>query len=180
MDSPVYSLDTSIVGDGIVIAGTYALNASTGAIIWNFSSAFITYYPFSCAAANGTLYVYANINSGKGGLYGLSEALLAFDINNGNKIWQFIFPSEHGGFDSYQDTNPIIANGMVYVGSRVGLYAFGTSSTPMPPSSTPIPRNDWVPYQWVLLTVVLVTAVVIALALMKRRGSKIKKALTVA
>ncbi|MGD6807882.1 MAG: PQQ-binding-like beta-propeller repeat protein [Candidatus Bathyarchaeia archaeon] len=164
--SQVYGIDTPIVADNIVVAGTCALDAATGALIWNSSTTFISEYPFSSAAADGLLYTYGSISSGKGGLYGLNEALFAFDIHTGEKIWQYTFPAGNGGFDTYQDANPIIANGMVYVGSRTGrLYAFGSSTIPEH-------VNNQFDYQWILLTVVLLILVVVVTVLITVKRQK--------
>jgi outer membrane protein assembly factor BamB len=101
------------VVNGIVYIGsnngnTYALNANTGAIIWTYPTGFIQSSP---AIANGVVYVAE--------LYGNVYVLNA---DNGSLLWEYTTNESIAG-------NPIVANGVLYVGSAGGLnghlWAFG-------------------------------------------------------
>jgi parallel beta-helix repeat protein len=89
--------------DGIVYIGSwsnnfYALNASTGALIWNYTTGDSIVFS-SAAVANGVVYV----GSGDGDVYAFnaSTGTLVWNCKIGDLVW----------------SSPVVANGMVYVGS---------------------------------------------------------------
>lgn len=103
----------------------YALNATTGTLIWKFNC--LDNYPYesfssSPAVANGVVYV----TSSKGNMF-------AIDASSGNKIWN------HTTADLQSFTSsPVYCNGTVYTSTGSGVYALNAStgeeiwrSTPM-------------------------------------------------
>jgi len=104
-----------VVANGIVYAGSddkrlYALDTATGSTLWMTNVG----VPFENAAAvaNGILYVAA-----LGTLY-------AFDAATGTQKWSVLIGVGAGSYSS-----PVIANGVVYVGSYDGnLYAYDANS----------------------------------------------------
>ena len=83
----------------------YALNASTGARLWSFSTGDIIYVS-SPAVANGVVYV----GSWDHNVYALNAytGAMRWSFATGNEIW----------------SSPAVANGVVYVGSADGyVYA---------------------------------------------------------
>ncbi|CAG0937086.1 Serine/threonine-protein kinase AfsK [Thermoflexales bacterium] len=83
--------------------GLYALNAQTGATSWVYA----TDLPLghSPTIANGVAYV-----------GGFDHKLHAVDINTGQKLWTF------DGAAAGYDTNPVVVNGLVYLGNRDGYF----------------------------------------------------------
>jgi outer membrane protein assembly factor BamB len=159
-----------VVSDGLVYAGTCALDASTGALVWNntFINTNTTIGVTPAATAQGVLYVYANIDNGNGGLYGTDEDLIAFNLATGEKLWQYTF----GTRDTYQYSFPVIANGMVYVGTQEGLFAFGDSGDSS--QNPPVPKgiNDFI--IWValsLLIIVIVAGITIVLSNRRKKSA---------
>lgn len=159
-----------VVSDGLVYAGTCALDASTGALIWNntYINTKATIGVTPAAVAQGVLYVYANIDNGNGGLYGTDEDLIAFNLATGAKLWQYTF----GSRDTYQFSFPVIANGMVYVGTQEGLFAFGSSGDSS--QNQPVPNGIINLFIWVtlsLLIIVVVVAIIIALRYRRKKSA---------
>jgi outer membrane protein assembly factor BamB len=79
----------------------YALNATSGDLLWEFPASGITFCP---AVANGI--VYATVGD-------LSSCLYALNAQNGNLLWNV------SGLGGTQWTKPYINNGVVYIGSRI-------------------------------------------------------------
>ena len=85
----------------------YALNASTGALLWSYTTG--GRVNSSPAVANGVVYVGS-----------LDNNVYALNASTGAKLWSYTT----GGPIYY--SSPAVANGMVYVGSLDGkVYAFG-------------------------------------------------------
>jgi outer membrane protein assembly factor BamB len=98
----VYS--SPAVADGVVYVGSndnkvYALNAVTGAKIWDFNTGGWNGVSSSPAVANGIVYV---------GSY--DNKVYALNAVTGAKIWDFTT-------GDYVSSSPAVANGIVYVGS---------------------------------------------------------------
>jgi outer membrane protein assembly factor BamB len=110
-----YVLSSPAVVNGVVYFGSdngilHALNASTGATLWNFNTGNIVVS--SPAVANGIVY----IGSYDGNLYALSAA-------TGTKLWSFATQ----GAISF--SSPTVANGVVYIGSNDhSVYALNAST----------------------------------------------------
>ncbi len=83
--------------------GLYALDAQTGATKWVYA----TDMPLgnSPTIANGVAYV-----------GGFDHKLHAVDISTGKKLWTF------DGASAGYDTNPVVINGLVYLGNRDGYF----------------------------------------------------------
>ena len=103
------SIDTSpAVANGVVYVSSgdnnvYALNASTGAKLWQTA----VYLGTDAAVANGVVYV----GSGDNNVY-------ALNASTGAELWQFTT-------GSFVESSPVVANGVVYVGSDDNnIYAF--------------------------------------------------------
>jgi uncharacterized repeat protein (TIGR01451 family) len=100
--------------NGVVYVGSndknvYALNASTGAKLWSFTTGGVV--NSSPAVANGAVYVGSDDNN-----------MYALNASTGAKLWSF---ATGGAVDS----SPAVANGVVYVGSGDGnLYALNAST----------------------------------------------------
>lgn len=113
-----YFVASPIVADGVIYIGSlganfYALNASNGNELWNYSaSASISSTP---DVANGIVYV----SSQDGNLY-------ALNATNGDKLWNYtVVPSTYAGYS----LSPIVAGNTVYTGSGNGeVYAFDAVS----------------------------------------------------
>ena len=93
---------TPAVANGVVIVGsddnnTYALNATTGAKLWNFTTGGSAESP---AVANGLVYVGSFDNN-----------VYAINATTGAKLWNFTT----GG---WVESSPAVANGVVYVGGH--------------------------------------------------------------
>lgn len=93
-------------GNAFIKPGVYALNASSGALLWNNSVGNVDSTP---AVANGVVYV----GSFDGNVY-------ALDASTGAPLWSYAT----GAFVY----SPAVANGVVYVGSDAGIYALNAST----------------------------------------------------
>ena len=92
-------------GDAVMNGSVYALNARTGAKLWNYrTGAAVVSSP---AVANGVVY----IGSEDFNVY-------ALNARTGAKLWSYT--------SYYVNSSPAVANGMMYVGSTDdNVYAFG-------------------------------------------------------
>jgi outer membrane protein assembly factor BamB len=85
----------------------YALDASTGALLWNYTTGG-GYVRSSAVVANGVVYV----GSGDNNLYALGAT-------TGALLWKYTTGCA-------VESSPVVANGVVYVGSKDNnVYAFG-------------------------------------------------------
>ena len=116
------------VGNGVVYQGAnngyvYALNASTGSVIWQYA-AVSSGVESSPAVIGGIVYV--------GYLWdGHNGYVMALNATTGTLIWRF---ATNSGIES----SPAIVNGTVYVGSYDG-YLYALSGSPAPTVQTPAP-----------------------------------------
>jgi outer membrane protein assembly factor BamB len=98
------------VANGVIYAGSgtgtvYALNASTGALLWSYGTGGAITSP---AVANGVVYVGSNDHN-----------VYALNASTGAVLWSYAT----GGM---VESSPAVANGVVYLGSDDGnVYAFG-------------------------------------------------------
>ena len=112
----VFVASSSAVSNGVVYAGTdgyiFALNASTGSVIWNYTAnALIRSSP---TIEGDTLY----INSNDGNIIALNAA-------TSQKIWNYTT----GPWGSWDLSSPAVSNGMVFVGSYDGVvYALNAAT----------------------------------------------------
>ena len=110
---------SGILGVGAGLPITYALNASTGTLLWNSNVGGYS----SPAISGGTVYV------------GSSDGIYSLNSSTGTTIWQY-------NTGNYVFSSPAVANGMVYVGSNSGtIYAFGSPSTNPSPTPTATPTS---------------------------------------
>ncbi len=107
------TVTTPAVANGVVYLGTdyfgiYALDANTGALVWQVRTGDVNYY--SASVANGVVFVASGNNT-----------MYAFDAGTGQAKWSQILK-----FGSA----PAVVNGAVYVGSfgDSGIYAFSLPS----------------------------------------------------
>ena len=121
-------LSSPAVAGGMVYVGSndgnlYALDATTGIKIWNFTTGDAIWS--SPAIANGVVYVGSNDNN-----------TYALDATTGTKIWNYTT----GG---HVESCPVVDHGTVYVGSDDGnIYAIGGGSPPAPVAGfTATPRS---------------------------------------
>jgi len=130
------------MNNGRVVAGSgngsvYALDAATGAELWDFQTGGAAYS--SPAIANGVVY----INS-----VGYENNLFALDAKTGRQLWVYAVPVNYVTYSS-----PAVVNGVVYVGlGDTNVYALdaktGTKiwsyTTGGPVSSSPAVANGMV------------------------------------
>jgi len=93
----------------------YALNATTGAKLWNYTSR--GWVESSPAVANGVIYVGSDDQlATAGNVYAINAA-------TGAKLWNFTTGGE-------VHSSPAVVNGLLYVGSEDGkVYAIGNAAT---------------------------------------------------
>jgi PKD repeat protein len=104
-------VDNVVYGGSGMNGNVFALNAVTGAKIWNFTTGSVYSSP---TIANGVVYVG---NSG--------NRIYALDAATGAKIWDYYVGSAVNGIYS----SPAVANGIVYVGSTGGgVYALNATT----------------------------------------------------
>jgi eukaryotic-like serine/threonine-protein kinase len=123
---------------------TYALNASSGMLLWNSTVGGDS----SPAISNGVAYL------------GSYDGIYALNISTGEILWSY--KTGNSVFSS-----PAVANGMVYAGSNNGaLYAFGSPSTNYTPTPTPVPELT------IWLAPSLIVAVTLLFLVLKKKQSK--------
>jgi outer membrane protein assembly factor BamB len=98
----------------------YALNAANGRKLWNYTMGGDPGVS-SPAVVDGKVYIGSEIPAGANGFIGVVYALNAA---NGAKLWSYTT----GNYYNYVDSSPAVVNGVVYIGSSVGLA--------LPPPST--------------------------------------------
>jgi outer membrane protein assembly factor BamB len=120
-ETAFYSTSPAVANGIVYVAGNgnnilRALNASTGAYVWNYTASAAVYTP---SVANGIVYFGCNDNN-----------IYALNASTGAPYWTF--PT--GGF---VNDAPSIANGVLYVASQDGkLYALDLSGAAPVPSVT--------------------------------------------
>jgi len=125
-DGNIASSPTVAYGNVYVGRGDHNLtawNATTGAHVWTFKTDYPVYS--SPAVYNGT--VYFSVPESSGG-----DNILAVNATTGEKVWD----AKHApGYDgTYVDagaelgSSPAIADGVLYIGSYAGMYAFNATT----------------------------------------------------
>ncbi len=104
----------AVVG-GVVYVGSddgnvYALSASDGSKLWNYSAGYYNYVDSSPAVVGGVVYV----GSDDGNVYALKAA-------SGAKLWNYTVGTA-------VDSSPAVVNGVVYIGSEVSTLSFSSST----------------------------------------------------
>jgi outer membrane protein assembly factor BamB/predicted secreted protein len=161
-------LSSPAVAGNIVYVGSmdnnvYALNISDGNRIWNYSTnRCISQSP---AIANGMVYISCWDNKPNGNVFalnctdgskiwsyttqdgthsslvvvedtvyiGANRMVYAFNATNGALLW-----FNHNNDAGISESSPSVVNGVIYVGTNIGVLALGTLPTPSP-TPTPIP-----------------------------------------
>jgi outer membrane protein assembly factor BamB len=109
-------LSSPAVANGVVYVGSessgvYALNASTGALLWSYFTGDGYAVDSSPAVANGVVY----FGSADNNVYALTAS-------TGALLWSYTT-------GDYVNSSPAVANGVVYIGSADGdVYALNASS----------------------------------------------------
>jgi outer membrane protein assembly factor BamB len=131
---PVVSSPAVVNGVVYVCAdGIHALNATTGAKLWNHP--YPTGAPRSPVYANGVVYVggyFQTLSTNNGYVY-------ALNANNGTQLWNYTTGS------NVVDSSPAAVNGVVYIGSEVSsvnandghVYAIGNQTTTLNATAPP-------------------------------------------
>jgi outer membrane protein assembly factor BamB len=123
------------VANGVVYVATadgtvHALEADTGALLWEYATGFNNSHSTSPSVANGV--VYSAWENG---------TIYALDAGTGILLWKDTLPPPNG-FSS----TPAVVNGMVYAGTDTnassGLYAFGLPNQQGSEKSSPSERLD--------------------------------------
>ena len=153
--APIYSA-ADITNGMVYVTPTdgslYALNATNGNKIWNYSIP-TTFIQISPIVVNNVVY----LGSGKGAVY-------AFDATNGSKLWSY-------AVSSTTLSSPAIADGVLYVGSADGnVYALRVS----PATSPSVKPSTTLPLIIGVIAAVLIVATAILLMLQKRLKTKTK------
>jgi len=100
----------------------YALNAATGHKLWNYTMGGDPGVS-SPAIVGGKVYIGSEIPAGSNGFVGVVYAL---DAATGAKLWNYTT----GNYYNYVDSSPAVVDGVVYIGSSVGLAVSLTSPAP--------------------------------------------------
>ena len=172
----VVYINSRVSVNGIATGYMYALNASTGAKLWSYT----TGVGSTPAVANGVVYV----GSADGNVYALSAStgaklwsyatgsyvesspavangvvygssdngdVYALNASTGAKLWSY--PTGCAGDCSGVLSSPTVVDGVLYVGSGVSLYAFGLGVAGTAdlylraePSPTPVAQGDLLTY----------------------------------
>lgn len=144
----VVYVSTSIGGasNNIQPGGVTAMDAKSGALLWNHTIGSIQYS--SPAVADGLVFVGSDENSIMTHASARGHTVYALDSRTGELRWTYLT-----GGEVY--SSPAVAYGIVYVGSNDGkLYAIG--SDPQIPSPTPsVPES----YPWIVLVVIVASSI---------------------
>jgi eukaryotic-like serine/threonine-protein kinase len=154
--------------DYLESGGVTAVNAKTGALLWNHTIGSISYS--SPAIADGMVFVGSDIiHTSKPSLFEVTggQSIYALNSADGATIWSYVT-----GGEVY--SSPAVAYGVVYVGSNDGkVYAFGSSTGQIPlpaqpasPTATPaVPEF----YPWIVLFATTATTLLLIGSKRKRR-----------
>jgi outer membrane protein assembly factor BamB len=112
------------VYDGVVYIGShtgefYALNETTGAVLWSDFLGFVTKSTCGATGISDTATVATDPNTGVLTVYvsGGAGYLYALNAATGATIWQSLIATQPPGSNSYYDwASPTIANGNIYIG----------------------------------------------------------------
>ena len=142
------------IANGVVYVGSddgnlYALNATSGAKLWNYTTSGGTSSP---AVAGSVVFV----GGFDGNLYALSAS-------TGNKLWNFTLqlPPRGGERDLAFFGSPAVVDGRVYIGSNVNIMVVLGASNSSPSPSTSIPEFPFGIIFLTLLILMMLAAVVI-------------------
>ncbi len=110
-------LSSPAIVNGVVYIGSegdvYALNAANGHKLWNYTTGGNSGVS-SPAVVGGVVYIGSEVSAGSNGYVGTVYALNAA---NGAKLWNYTT----GNYYNYVDSSPAVVDGVVYIGSSVGL-----------------------------------------------------------
>ena len=140
-------MSSPAVSDGVVYVGSdndvfYALNASNGVPMWNFTAT--AGFGSSAAVSGGLVYV----SSWNGEIY-------ALNATNGAKLWNY---TAGGGFES----SPTVVDGVLYISSDDGnVYAFGASTLVTSPSPSVSEFSDQLLGTMLVISMFMVLSAVI-------------------
>ena len=152
------------VAKGVVYASnyanTFALNESTGAVIWNNS----LLSGSSPVIVNDRVYV-SLYNLASGGLEPYEYDIYGLEASSGNVIWNYSLPVH---YYAYFSDSPVVANGMLYVAPTAGqVYAFGEQST-SPSDGSQLENSIGSNFLLIGIIIILILAVVVLLLLFRR------------
>ncbi len=196
--SPSSSGSSPAVYGGVVFVGSfwdhnvYALNATNGVKIWNFTTG--SFVESSPAVAKGIVYIgsddgnfYAlNATTGvkiwnymtSGGtsapaiaadvvyVGGFNGNLYALNASTGNKLWNYTI-QKPPGFEEYSGlhTSPVVSNGRVYIGSNDYIMIALEEGTVIP--TPPPPFSE--PISWIILPLFIALAIIVVLVYSGKR-----------
>ena len=110
------TMSSPAVVDGVVYMGSqggsiYAVNASNGSLLWNYTAVWsVVGDQSSPAVVNGIVYIGSDDHN-----------VYALNATNGAKLWNFT--------TSYiVDSSPTVIDGVVYIGSAEGVYALNADN----------------------------------------------------
>jgi outer membrane protein assembly factor BamB len=136
----------------------YALNATTGILIWNFTVTASSNYMSPPAVADGIFYM--NIYDG----------LLALDAENGAIIWNYTTT-----VNDPWSSDPIVDNGAIFVGSSDGqVYALGSAPPIYPPYNPALPPFQAASTAITIALSIFVISTITVIVLTRLRKSKPK------
>lgn len=157
------------IANGVVYAGSYALDASTGRVIWNNEIS-----DLSPPTVNGDKVYYSHYRfTNQGGTNSIAHEILAANISNGAILWNLTFPEL---FSTQIASVPVIANGKLYVTEDYEVCVFGISVSS--PTVIPLPTipEFSVESLWVVLAISSV-AITTMIALMRLKRTLHKTSL---
>lgn len=126
MDYIADDLSAPILKNGKVIVGTnngtYALNATTGAIEWSFKN---DKFPPICNPVAGDNYIFVAVNDGTSNFPPFQPPkMLALDVKDGSQKWQFPLPPSE-----IISKSPTVINGLLIFTSDKGIiYALNQAN----------------------------------------------------
>ena len=111
------------------VDNVYALNATNGDELWNYTSNWPGFMNWSSpAVAGGVVYISCGI-------------LYALNATDGIQLWQYQAETKYG-LDDFT-SSPAVVNSVVYIGSNLGtVYAIGGTPIPNSPSTLPSPTSS--------------------------------------
>lgn len=154
------------VKNGVVYINSYALDASSGTVIWNNSLSGLS----SPVLADDTLFYghYWYSDEGSRGKWN-KHGLVACNATTGEVVWEYSL----SGFSDSQDGGYVsVANNMLFYTDESTVYAFSLQPAPVLPVPQPAQTNETLPIAALTISAIIIGAVIFLVAKKRQKRAK--------
>jgi outer membrane protein assembly factor BamB len=156
------------VANGVVYVGNQAFNAITGAYIMSYNAGKVR---FSSPAVAGDIIYFGSEDQSVPPVVGrpVGGSIYAFNVTSGSLLWSYEANETDG-------SSPVVANGLVYIGSSDGkLYAFGPAltSSPSPTSVVSVGSGSSnIAIEIAAISIIIIAAAAVGLVLRRQHQQR--------